>query len=67
MTELWEEMSRLRSIRESEEETDCWNHTLPSLGQAQQAGRTMVQSIFYPLSIWQNTVKCPYFKGALVQ
>ena len=30
----------MRSIRESERETDYGNHTLPSLGQARQADRT---------------------------
>ena len=39
VTELWEEMSRLRSIRECERERDYWNHTLPSPRQAQQADR----------------------------
>ena len=34
VTELWEEVSKLRSIRESERKMDYWNHTLPSLGQA---------------------------------
>ncbi|GAB0179306.1 hypothetical protein GRJ2_000395900 [Grus japonensis] len=37
VTELWEEVSGLRSIRECEREIDYWNHTLPSLGQAPQA------------------------------
>ena len=37
VAELREEVSRLRSTRESERETDYWNRTLPSLGQAQQA------------------------------
>ena len=40
VTELWEEVSRLWSIRECEREIDYWNRTLPSLGQAQQADRT---------------------------
>ena len=40
VTELREEVSRLRSIRERERERDYWNLTLPSLGQAQQADRT---------------------------
>jgi len=31
--EIWEEVSRLRSIREPEREIDYWNRTLPSLGQ----------------------------------
>ncbi|KAK4817860.1 LOW QUALITY PROTEIN: hypothetical protein QYF61_001529 [Mycteria americana] len=38
VTELREEVSRLRSIKDSER--DYWNRTLPSLGQAQQADRT---------------------------
>ena len=40
VTELWEEVSRLQGIREREREIDYWNHTLPSLGQVQQADRT---------------------------
>lgn len=36
VTELPEEVSRLRSIRECEKETDRWNNILPSLMQAQQ-------------------------------
>ena len=40
VTELWEEVRRLRSIRECERERDYWNRTLPSLRQAQQADRT---------------------------
>ena len=40
VTELQEEASRLRSIRECETEIDYWNCTLPSLGQARQADRT---------------------------
>ena len=40
VTELWEEVSRFRSIREPERKIDYWNHTLTSLGQAQQADRT---------------------------
>ena len=40
VTELQEEVNRLRSIRESERERDYWNGTLPSLRQAQQAHRT---------------------------
>ena len=40
VTELREEVSRLRSIRESERERDYWNCALPSLGQACQADRT---------------------------
>jgi len=40
VAELHEEVSSLRSIRESGRETDCCNRTLPSLGQAQQADRT---------------------------
>ena len=38
VTELREEVSRLRSIRESEREMDYWNHTLHSLRQAQWVG-----------------------------
>ena len=37
VTELQEEVSRLRSIREREGQTDCWNRTLPSLGPDPQA------------------------------
>ena len=33
MTEIQEEVTRLRSIRECERERDYRNHTLPSLGQ----------------------------------
>lgn len=40
VVELREEVSRLRIVRESEEETDYWNCTLLSLGQACQADRT---------------------------
>lgn len=40
MAVLREDVSRLRSTRKSERETDYWNHTVPSLGQAQQADRT---------------------------
>ena len=40
VAEFREEVSRLRNIRESERETDYWNRTLPSLGQACQADRT---------------------------
>ena len=39
VTELREEVTRLKSIRESEKEIDYWNRTLPSLGRAQQADR----------------------------
>ncbi|XP_066848127.1 uncharacterized protein [Anser cygnoides] len=35
VAELWEEVSRLRSIRESERETDWWRCALPSLRQTQ--------------------------------
>ena len=31
MAELQEEVSRLRSIQESQREVDQWSHTLPSL------------------------------------
>ena len=40
VTELREEVSRSRSIRESEREIDYWNRTLHSLGQVSQADRT---------------------------
>ena len=40
VAELREEVSRLRSIRESEREIFYWNRTLPSPGQPCQADRT---------------------------
>ncbi|KAK4817900.1 hypothetical protein QYF61_002284 [Mycteria americana] len=40
VAELREEARRLRSIRECERGIDCWNRSLPPLGQAQQADRT---------------------------
>lgn len=33
VAELWMDMSRLRSTRESERKTDWWKHTLPTLRQ----------------------------------
>ena len=39
VTEVWEEVSGVRSIRECETERHYWNRTLPSLRQAQQADR----------------------------
>ena len=40
VAELWEEVDRLKSIRESKKEIDWWNHTLPSLEQKCQLGIT---------------------------
>jgi len=40
VTELWEGVSRVRSIREAEKGIDYRNSTLPSLGQACQAEKT---------------------------
>lgn len=39
VTELWEEVSRLRIIRECEKEADYWNWMLHSLGQTRLADR----------------------------
>lgn len=39
VTELQEEMSRSRSIKECKRENDYWDRTLPSLRWAQQADR----------------------------
>ena len=42
VVKLWEEVSRLRSIRESEREIDLWNHSLSSLRQAHMPATTQV-------------------------
>ena len=40
VAELWEEVRRLRSIRDSERESDWWSHTLPTLRQTQEPATT---------------------------
>jgi len=48
-TELWNEVERLRSIRDSEE-IDQWNNTLPSVRQMNQPATVQETSFPYPLS-----------------